>query len=260
MRLQDLAGWVFDLDGVIWSGRQAIPGARELVATLRETGRRVVFLSNNSTASRQMLAERLRAHGIAANPEQVISPMETAARQLRERFGSVRVLVVGAEVLRAALEAEGHTCVDDPMEAEAVVMGRDETFDYHRLTQTCRAVERGIPYITLNVDARLPIEDGQWLPGVGALVAAVEAVTGRYPEVVGKPSPLLFKAALAAMGTAPADSVMVGDTRETDIAGGRQTGMWTIQVGQRSGKPEPHLQVATPAELLQLWRDGARIG
>ncbi len=260
MRLSDLQGWVFDLDGVIWSGRQVLPGAVDLVESLRRSGRAVVFLSNNSTASRSALAERLCQCGIPAGPKQVITPMETAAQQLRERFGRLRVLVVGGPALRAALEAEGHTCVEDPAAAEAVVMGRDEQFDYERLTRTCRAVERGIPYVALNVDARLPIEDGQWLPGVGVLAAAVQAATGRYPEVVGKPSPLLFEAALAALGTAPAESVIVGDTRETDIAGGRRADMWTIQVGHRKGEPEPHLQVATPAHLLQLWSEGAWIG
>lgn len=254
MNLWDIRGWAFDLDGVIWAGNQPMPGAADLVAALRQEGRRVVFLTNNSTLLRSMVMEKLAAHGIPASPQEVVSTVETAAEQLLERYGRIRVLTMGIDVLNKAMEAAGHTVVADPNEAEAVVIGRDPGLTYERLTTTCHAVDRGIPFLALNVDARLPVEGGSWLPGVGPLVAAVQAATGRYPEVVGKPSPMLFHTALHHLGTTPEESVMVGDNPDTDIMGGLAVGMWTVQVGDTNGNPEPHLRVATPAELLSLWQ------
>lgn len=254
MNLANLTGWVFDLDGVIWAGRELLPGAAELVAALRRANRRVVFLTNNSTSTRAMLLERLASHGIPAEPREVVCTVDTAAEILWQRFGPVRVLAMGIDGLAQSMEAAGHTVVTEAAEAEAVVVGLDPALNFDRLTTICRAVARGIPYFTLNVDARRPAEGGAWIPGLGALVAAVEYVTGRYPEVIGKPSPLLFETALRHLETDPSASVMVGDNPHTDIAGGLSMGLWTILVGDAHGGPQPHLRVANLAELLDLWQ------
>jgi len=254
MNLADLTGWAFDLDGVIWAGRELLPGAAELVAALRRANRRVVFLTNNSTSTRAMLIERLTSHGIPAEPREIVCTVDAAAEILLERFGPVRVIAMGIDALGQSMEAAGHTVVTEADEAEAVVLGLDPALNFDRLTTVCRAVARGVPYFTLNVDARRPTEGGTWIPGLGAVVAAVEYVTGRYPEVIGKPSPLLFEAALRHLETDPAESVMVGDNPHTDITGALSMGMWTVLVGGAEGGPEPHLRVANLAELLALWQ------
>lgn len=258
---QQAEGWIFDLDGVVWAGAVALPGAPELVAALRAAGRRVVFLTNNSGETAAALAQKLTGLGIPAAAADVVSPVETAGSFLRERLGGpAPVLVSGVPALAAALARAGHRPVDDPDAAGAVVMGRDPLWSYARLAAVCRAVDRGVPWVALNLDRRLPLENGTWLPGLGALVASVVAATGREPEVVGKPSPLLFRAALARLGTAPDRTVMVGDTPEADVAGGRAAGLWTVLVGAAAGAPAPHGQVADPADLLRRWRAGAAPG
>ncbi|MGE5675784.1 MAG: HAD-IIA family hydrolase [Mycobacterium leprae] len=254
MQLQEIKGWLFDLDGVIWAGEDPMPGAADLVAALRKAGRQVAFLSNNSGATAESLAQRIGQFGIMAETKDVISPIAAAGRYLAERYGKVKVLASGLPALAAVLAESGHTPVTDPYAAEAVVMGRNYEFTYDSLTTICRAVDRGIPFLALNKDARLPVEGGAWVPGLGAMVAAVVAATGREPLVVGKPSRLLFDTALAYLGTAPGETVMVGDTPAADIAGGRNAGMWTIKVGNAAGEPEAHWQVSDPAELLRLWQ------
>jgi 4-nitrophenyl phosphatase len=254
-----LRGWAFDLDGVIWAGEEPMPGALELIAALREAGRQVVFLSNNSGWTAAGLAEKLTQMGIAATAENVVSPVGAAGDFLLQQYGRVRVLVSGLPALADSLQAVGHTPVSDPNLAEAVVMGRDFDFNYERLALVCRAVDRGIPFIALNKDVRLPIEGGGWAPGLGAMVAAVVAATGREPQLVGKPSPLLFEAAMARMGTRPSESVMVGDTPAADIAGGLRAGMWTVLVGNSQAEPAAHMRVADPADLLGRWRSEEKI-
>ena len=249
-----LKGWAFDLDGVIWAGEDPMPGALELIAALRQAGRQVVFLSNNSGWTAAGLAEKLTAMGIPASEENVVSPLGAAGDFLQKQYGPLRVLVSGLPALADALRAVGHTPVTDPDLAEAVVMGRDFDFNYERLAVVCRAVDRGIPFIALNKDVRLPIEGGGWAPGLGAMVAAVIAATGREPQLLGKPSPLLFEAAMARMGTRPSESVMVGDTPSADIAGGKRAGMWTVLVGNSQAEPAADLRVADPADLLRRWR------
>jgi HAD superfamily hydrolase (TIGR01450 family) len=252
--LKKVQGWVFDLDGVIWAGKLALPGAVDLVAELRRAGRSVLFLSNNSGATAEQLAGRLTALGIPASPGDLVSPVAAAGQYLRERCGAVRVLVSGVPALADGLRAAGHTLVTDPLAAEAVVMGRDPAFTYETLALLSRAVDRGVPFLALNRDLRMPVEGGVWVPGLGALVAAVEAATGREAELVGKPHPLLFRTALAHLGLAPYEVVMIGDTPAADIAGGLAAGMWTVLVGGATAAPEAHLRVSDPAELLGRWQ------
>lgn len=254
MQWNKLDGWVFDLDGCIWGGDVLLPGAAELVAALRGAGRRVAFLTNNSAHPGSYIAAKLNRLGIPAAPADVITPVDTAGGYLKDRHGSVRVLYGGVPSLGESLAAAGHTVVSDPEAAEAVVMGRDPEWTYAKLAAICRAVERGVPFLALNLDVRLPLENGTWLPGLGTLVASVVTATGRQPEVIGKPSLRLFAAALARTGTTPARSVMIGDTPEADSAGGQAAGMWTVQIGDRAGTPAAHVRVQDPAELLRRWQ------
>lgn len=248
-----MAGWIFDLDGVIWAHTQVLPGAIELVEALRRKGRGVVFLTNNSGATAPALAERLTAMGIPAGPEDVVCPIDAAGEYLLDRCGKTAVLVSGLPELRAALERAGHVPVDDPEAAGAVIMGRDPAFGYATLARVCQAVDRGIPFLALNRDPRYPVGNGAWLPGLGAWVAAVVAAAGREPEIVGKPSPLLFEAALGRLGLPASATVMVGDTPAADIAGGLGAGLWTVLVGGDTHEPQGHLQVADTAALCSIY-------
>jgi len=207
---------LFDLDGTIYRGDAAIPEAPEAVARIRAAGVRPVFVTNNSSRTQAAVAAHLAAVGIPATPDEVETSAIATARRLAAR-GSRKVFVIGEDGLLDALRdadvevvGEGETSVD------AVVVGFDRGLDYPKLRQACLLVQRGAALVATNADASFPAADGLW-PGAGALLAAVEATTGRTAEVIGKPAAPLLEAALERGGGGV--PLVVGDRLDTDIAG-----------------------------------------
>jgi len=163
--------------------------------------------------------------------EHVLTPLEIFGQVIRERWGRSRVLVMGAAELADVVAAAGHEVVDtkDWGRATVVAVGNDFDLTYERLTAAARAVAAGAPLVAPNVDPRLPIEGGAFLPGCGAIVAAVAAAAVvATPVIVGKPEPPLFRIALHRMGLAPGATAMVGDSVPSDIRGARGVGMRTV--------------------------------
>jgi HAD superfamily hydrolase (TIGR01450 family) len=227
--LADCRGFVFDLDGCVWQGDTLNPGARETLTALHGAGRGVAFLTNNSRARGRDMRAKLRRLGLDW-AEHALTPLEILGQVIRERFGPSRVLVIGAPELEAVVAEAGHEVVRPPdfRKATVVAVGNDFELSYERLAAAARAAAGGAPLVTPNVDPRLPIEDGDFLPGCGAIVAAVSAAAGVAPIVVGKPEPPLFRIALERLGIAPAQAAMVGDSVESDVGGGRRVGMRTV--------------------------------
>jgi HAD superfamily hydrolase (TIGR01450 family) len=240
-RVDGLRGFVFDLDGCVWNGNVLNPGARETLAALAKAGRRLAFLSNNSRATGADLRKRLHALGVTV-AEHVLTPLEIIGQVIAERWGPSRALVMGAEEMEQVIAAAGHEIArfDDWKRATVVAVGNDFDLTYQRLAAACRAAATTGALITPNVDPRLPIEGGDFLPGCGAIVQAVATAAGVEPVVVGKPEPPLFRIALERLGLDPASAAMVGDSLASDIRGGRRVGMPTILYAP-SGAPEHHV-------------------
>lgn len=246
---------MFDLDGCVWSGNVLNPGAGETLAALHGAGRRLGFISNNSRATGSDLRARLHGLGVAM-AEHVLTPLEIVGPVIRERWGQARVLVMGAAELADAIAAAGHEVVPmtDWRRATVVAVGNDFDLTYERLTAASRAVAAGAPLVTPNVDPRLPIEGGAFLPGSGAIVAAVAAAAGATPVVVGKPEPPLFLMALRRLGLAPAATAMVGDSMPSDIRGARGVGMRAVLYAPDGppGTADADVIVRSFAELATL--------
>jgi 4-nitrophenyl phosphatase len=227
--LGDCQGFVVDLDGCVWQGAVLNPGAGETLTALHRAGRGVAFLTNNSRATGDDI--RAKLHGLGLGwVEHALTPLEILGQVVAERFGPSRVLVIGSPELAGVVAAAGHEVlgVADYQRATVVAVGNDFDFSYERLAAAARAAAAGATLVTPNVDPRLPIENGDFLPGCGAIVAAVSAAAGVTPVVVGKPEPPLFRIALRRLGLAPAQVAMVGDSVESDVAGGRSAGMRTV--------------------------------
>jgi HAD superfamily hydrolase (TIGR01450 family) len=252
--LAELKGFVFDLDGCIWNGSVLNPGARETLAALGDAGRGLAFISNNSRATGKDLRIRLRALGVEV-AEHVLTPLEILGQVITERFGRSRVLVIGAPEMAAVVRQAGHAVVDvrEYRQATVVAVGNDFDLSYERLTAAARGAAAGAALITPNVDPRLPIEDGDFLPGCGAIVQAVAVAAGVTPVVVGKPEPPLFRMALERLGLAPAEAAMVGDSIPSDIRGARAVGMKTVLYAPhgRPQDPEADAVVESFAELAR---------
>lgn len=227
--LVDVTGFVFDLDGCVWQGERLNPGAAETLAALHADGRGVAYLTNNSRATGADISAKLRRLGVTPT-DHALTPLEILGTVIAERYGSSRVLVIGSPELAAVVQSAGHTVIDVTAwrDATVVAVGNDFDLTYERLTAASRAAAAGAPLVTPNVDPRLPLEDGDFLPGCGALVAAVAAAAGVTPVVVGKPEPPLFRIALRRLGVAPHAAAMVGDSVTSDVAGARAVGMRTV--------------------------------
>jgi HAD superfamily hydrolase (TIGR01450 family) len=253
MGLAEARGIVFDLDGCVWNGSEVTPGATELIAALHRRQRRVAFLTNNSRATGRDIHDRLSRLGVEAEADRVLTPLEILGEFISDRHGVSRVLVIGAPEMTEVIRAAGHQIVpvDGYADATVVAVGNDFELTYARLTAACRAVSRGAALVTPNLDPRLPVEGGDFLPGCGAIVEAVATAGMRRPEVVGKPEPPLFRIALARLGVEPADAVMVGDSLESDIKGARLVGMLTVYYAPMGGPPaaEADLTVHSFADL-----------
>jgi HAD superfamily hydrolase (TIGR01450 family) len=252
--LGDCRGFVFDLDGCVWEGSTLLPGAGETLTALHRAGRGVAFLTNNSRATGADMRAKLHRLGLGW-VEHALTPLEILGQVVAERYGPSRVLVIGAPELAAVVTAAGHEVVDvaDFRTATVVAVGNDFDLSYERLAAAARAASAGAPLVTPNVDPRLPIENGDFLPGCGAIVAAVSAAAGVAPVVVGKPQPPLFRIALRRLGLAPGEAAMVGDSVESDIAGGRGAGMRTVLYAPE-GAP-----AGTADVVVRSWAELARL-
>jgi HAD superfamily hydrolase (TIGR01450 family) len=213
---------LLDLDGVLYRWPEPIPGSAEAVAALRTAGKRLAFLTNNSSRTPAQVAERLGSVGVVAAPEEVVTSALTTATVLAER-GVRSAFVMGEEGLLDALAAVGIRALHEPTDVpDVVVVGFDRGADFTKLKDASVLVGRGVPLVASNADASFPAPGGESWPGAGALLAAIETTTGARGEVFGKPEAPLFERALASAGGNRA--LVVGDRLETDIAGAVRLG------------------------------------
>ncbi|MEX2501684.1 MAG: HAD-IIA family hydrolase [Trueperaceae bacterium] len=237
---------LFDLDGCIWFGDDLADGAAELVRDLRASGRTVGFVTNISSGRSHQIAEKLTRLGIPATSDQVLMPVEALAEHPR-MLARPATFVIGQADLRAAV-AELTEVTNDPDRAELVLLSRDPQLHYDDLADALQPLLRGAPLLALNVDLRVPVANGRILPGAGALATALATAAGIEVEVVGKPSRFFLDAALRRFGVDRDQAVMVGDTLDSDIAGGIAAGLTTVHVGGdlrslRDPAPRPDLSL-----------------
>jgi HAD superfamily hydrolase (TIGR01450 family) len=228
--LRRFAGYAFDLDGTVYLGERLLPGAAETIAELRAGGSRVAFVTNNPLRRPADYAARLRGLGLPAGPEDVVTALDALVGYLAERHPGAPVLPVAEPLVDAVLGAAGHPVVARPEDAAVVVVSFDRTFHYGKLHAAYRAVRAGAVIVATNPDPYCPTPDGG-LPDCAAMLAALEACTGRTAEaVVGKPSAYMASTILARLGVPAGDAAVVGDRLLTDVAMARAIGAAGILV------------------------------
>ncbi|MEA2452690.1 MAG: hypothetical protein QOG04_1400 [Actinomycetota bacterium] len=252
-------GLVCDLDGVVYRGDHAVPGAVDAITALRTRGVRVLFCTNNSRSTVDQYVGKLTGLGLDATNDDVLTSATVTAEVLQERgFPGKTAIVVGGEGIREAL---GDVCIsvkDDPAVtvADLVVVGWDPDFTYEAMKRASIAVRRGATLIATNNDASFPAADALW-PGAGAILASIEVASGARAEIMGKPfAPMMEVAARRLMGATKI--AVVGDRPDTDLAGGRARGWATILVlsGVTTAEdakrldPQPDMVLDSIAELV----------
>lgn len=239
---------VCDLDGVVWRGDTPIPGSAGAIAAFREAGRRVAFLTNNSSHRVADVVDKLARAGVPADPADVLSSAQAAAALLGTDLApGSRVLVCAGPGVVEALTGAGFVAVPndaDPAEpVAAVVCGFHREFDFARLDRAATAIRGGARFVATNLDATYP-GDHRVLPGAGSLVAAVATAAGRAPEVAGKPEAATVAMVRARLGTT---GVMVGDRPSTDGAMASALGWPFAMVCSGIGGNDPTEPIPTPA-------------
>jgi 4-nitrophenyl phosphatase len=228
-----LRGLLIDLDGVVYTGREPIAGAAGFLAEARQRGLKFLLVTNNSTTSPELVAERLKTMRIEVAPSEILTSAQAAVGYVRAHAQpGARVRIVGEAGLRQAAEEEGLSVVEDSESAsEWVIAGLDRAFTYEKLTSATRAIMSGARFVATNADALLPVEGGQVMPGAGTMIAAIQTATAVEPVIVGKPEAGLFEHGLRRLGGLPPEQVaMIGDRLDTDVVGGRRAGLRTILV------------------------------
>ncbi|HEX2096083.1 MAG TPA: HAD-IIA family hydrolase [Solirubrobacterales bacterium] len=232
MALADgLDGLLVDLDGVVWIGREMVPGAVETLSELLANGKEIVFVTNNSVKRPSEYASRLRAAGIEVADDRVLTGGVATARLAAERVGpGGTAFVIGAPGFKETVAGAGLELVEGEAarSADAVIVSAHRGFDYAELLTATRALEAGALLFGTSRDPTLPMPGGAW-PGTGATLAAVETASGRRAETGGKPEPHLFDQAKALIPRAGRVAI-VGDRIASDIEGGRRAGLVTILV------------------------------
>jgi HAD superfamily hydrolase (TIGR01450 family) len=228
---EEFDGLLIDLDGVVWIGREPIPGSPEALTALLDAGKRIAFVTNNPGRPPSAYAERLRGMGVEVGEEQIVSAGMVVARLAGGAAGAGgSAFVIGGAPLKEMVAAAGATPVEGEAgrEADVVVVSGHRGFDYEELLTAKLALDGGAALLATSHDPTMPMPGGEW-PGTGAVLAAVETASGRRAEIGGKPERQIFEMALETLGGAERVA-MVGDRVSSDIEGGRRAGLTTILV------------------------------
>jgi NagD protein len=220
-------GYLIDMDGVIYRGHELIPGADRFIRRLLDEGIPFLFLTNNSQRTRRDVAKRLHRMGLPVEERHVFTCAMATARFLASQKPHGTAYVIGEGGLLQALHTCGYAVVES--EPDYVVIGEGRTLTLESIEHAVRLVVNGAKLIATNPDPNCPTADGV-RPGCGAIAAMIEAATGVPAFSVGKPSPIMMRAARKELGLSAEETTMIGDTMETDILGGVQMGYRTILV------------------------------
>ena len=227
-KLEQIRVFMLDMDGTIYLGEHLFPCTLPFLKYLKESGRRAVYLTNNSSRSRDRYVKRLAGFGIDVEPENIFTSGEATTLWLQERAANARIYLAGTPSLEDEFERAGFTLTEkDP---EYFVLGFDQTLTYEKLTLICNLVRSGIPYIATHPDFNCPVEGG-YIPDIGAMMAFIEASTGRKPDtVIGKPNRTIAEMAMRKYRVNADEIAMVGDRLYTDIALGANADITSILV------------------------------
>jgi len=223
---------LLDLDGCVWVGDEATPGAVDAVAALREAGKGLAFVTNDARHAGEDFVRKLWRLGFQASLEEVVTVGGALQHWLAgRRDRAATAFVIGSAAIWRHVEDAGLRIVNDTDlagRADVVVVAGHDDFDYAELRGATQAVARGAALVTAGRDPTFPMPDGPW-PGTGSIVAAVEAATGARALSVGKPEAALFETALDRLGArgqgGDGAALVVGDRVDADLAGATAAGL-----------------------------------
>ena len=244
-RIGQLELFLFDMDGTLYLGDRLYDFTRELLETIKKTGRKYLFMTNNSSKSVEDYVVKLRKMGIEATREDFMTSSQATAFYLHKHHEGQRLYVCGTKSLKRELTQEGFTVTEDIAQTDCIVMGFDTELTFQKLHDVSYLLltRKDIPYIATNPDLVCPTEFGS-VPDCGSVCAAIKNATGRLPVVIGKPTPLMPQLAMEKLGISKEKTCVVGDRIYTDVKSGLNAGVMGILV--LSGETTPEILAESP--------------
>lgn len=227
-KLAGVRCFLLDMDGTFYLGDKLIEGSLDFLAALERTGRTARFLTNNSSKSAAVYAQKLQRMGVDEKYRDVMTSGHAAAHYCLKKFPGGKCYLLGNPMLAEELTGMGLQLTED--DPDYVLVAFDTTLDYAKMCKVCDYIREGKPYIATHPDYNCPTETG-FIPDMGAIMAFIEASTGRKADIIlGKPYGGIVEEALDRTGFKLEEMAMVGDRLYTDVATGVNHGMIGILV------------------------------
>lgn len=261
----DIKALILDMDGVLWRQNLPIGNLPSIFNKIEKSGYQVVLVTNNATFSVPQYLEKLEGFGVKLHAEQIINSSQAALHYLANIYPKGGpIYIIGEEGLIQTL-AKGNFY---PAEKNvlAVIVGMDRQLTFDKLSKATLLIRAGAKFIGTNADRTFPVPEGL-IPGVGAILGALEIASGVKPVVVGKPAPEMYRIALGRMAIGPQQALVVGDRLETDILGAQQLGCKTALVlsgvtsldAAKDWKPPPDWIVPDLSHLIEIINEQATL-
>ncbi len=229
--LRGIQLYLFDMDGTLYLGNRLYNFTPELLQIICESGRKYLFMTNNSSKSVEDYIKKLSNLGISATRDDFVTSSQATAYYLKQNHPNLRLYVCGTTSLKKELEQEGFTVTESLDQVDCIVIGFDTELTFQKLEDVCKllSTREEIPYIATNPDYVCPTEFGS-VPDCGSVCDMVFNATGKRPVVIGKPSPLMPTLAMKRYGYRKEETAVVGDRIYTDIKSGINAGITGILV------------------------------
>ena len=240
--INNLGGFIIDMDGVLWHGNKPLPGLTEFFSILRKVNIPFVLATNNASLTQQQYIDKLANMEVEVHPNEILTSSMATARYLKDTLPPAkrRVFVIGESGLIEPLQQQGFEVTStyyptepqattDNIWADFVVSGLDRKLSWDKLATATLNIRAGAEFYATNADTTLPTELGEVM-GNGGVLAALTAATGIKPTVIGKPEPILYQQAFEILGTDKHNTIAIGDRLDTDILGAVNAGMRSMMV------------------------------
>jgi len=255
--IKDIELFLFDMDGTLYLGNQLFSFTKVLLRTIREKGKRYLFMTNNSARSVVDYVAKLERLGIAATPDDFITSSQATIWYLQRHHAKAVLYVCGTESLKAELRGTGFAVTDDTEAATCIVIGNDTELTFKKLDDISRMLcTREMPYIATNPDWVCPTEYGS-VPDCGSFCEMLYRATGKRPIFIGKPEALMPELAMERLGVPKERTAVVGDRIYTDIKSGISAG--TVSILVMSGETTEEILEASADKPDLVLQDGSEI-
>lgn len=217
--------YIFDQDGTLYLDHEALPGSQEVIAMLKKNGKKIIFLSNNSSASQQTYSIRLtEILGMPIEMDEIYTSTQATIDFLKAQQ-TTRIYPIGTPDFEEEMRSAGFEFSE--IDPEIIVLAFDKTLTYKKLATAALLMQKGVEYVATHPDDVCPTKEG-YIPDTGSFIALFEKAVGISPrKIMGKPNPVIVKSLLAGHNLEAEDAIIFGDRLYTDIELGKKSGIAT---------------------------------